>query len=188
VNILHTFEVVIYKQKLMKSILKISSILVMALFISCGGDNKKKEEQSFKIGQKSQTEEKQAPTKTEAKTADSNVDLSNKGLGPISSVDVSDNIDASMASRGKEVFGNLCTACHKLDKKYIGPAISGVSERRSPEWVMNMILNPVEMIKNDPIAKQLLVESNMAVMANQNVSEEDARAILEYFREYDSKN
>ncbi|NBC58992.1 MAG: c-type cytochrome [Bacteroidetes bacterium] len=172
----------------MKSVLKTISILAMAFLISCGGDSKKKEDKQIKIGQKPQTEEKQEPVKTETQTAESNVDLSNKGIGPISSVDIPDDIDTSMASRGKEVFNNLCTACHKMEKKYIGPAIAGVSKRRSPEWVMNMILNPVEMIKKDPIAKQLLVESNMAVMANQNVSEEDARAILEYFREYDSKN
>ena len=172
----------------MKSILKISSILAMAFLISCGGDSKKKEDQSLKIGQKPQTEKKQEPVKTDTKTAGSSVNMNNKGIGPIKSVDIPDEIDASLASRGKEVYNNLCTACHKMDKKYIGPAQGGVTERRSPEWILNMILNPTEMIKKDPIAKQLLVESNMAVMANQNVSEEDARAILEYFRQYDSKN
>jgi putative heme-binding domain-containing protein len=113
--------------------------------------------------------------------------MDNKGIGPISSVDLGDGIDSQLAGHGKEVFGNLCTACHKMDKKFVGPAITGVTERRSPEWIMNMILNPEEMIKKDPIAKRLLVENNMAVMANQNVSEEDARAILEYFREIDNQ-
>ena len=74
-----------------------------------------------------------------------------------------------------------------MEKKVVGPALSGVTERRSPEWVMNMIMNPVEMIKKDPIAKKLLVEHNMAVMANQNVSKEDTRAIYEYFRDYDDQ-
>ena len=45
-----------------------------------------------------------------------------------------------------------------------------------------MILNPEEMIANDPIAKQLLLEANGAPMANQHLNEEQARAILEYFR------
>jgi hypothetical protein len=47
---------------------------------------------------------------------------------------------------------------------------------------MNMILNPEQMVKEDPIAKKLLVEYNMAPMANQNLTEEQARKILEYFR------
>ena len=65
--------------------------------------------------------------------------------------------------------------------------LTGVTKRRSPEWIMNMIMNPQEMIKQDPIAKQLLIESNMAMMANQNISQEDARALLEYFRKIDNQ-
>jgi hypothetical protein len=55
-------------------------------------------------------------------------------------------------------------------------------ERRTPEWIMNMILNPEEMIKNDPIAKQLLIDFNLAPMANQHLTQDEARKILEYFR------
>ncbi|HER39851.1 MAG TPA: cytochrome c, partial [Salinimicrobium catena] len=115
-------------------------------------------------------------------------DMSNKGIGPITSLQVGDNIDAAMATKGADLFKNMCSACHKMDKKFIGPALTGVTERRAPEWIMNMILNPEEMIKKDPIAKKLLVESNMAMMANQGLTEEEARAILEYFRQYDSEN
>ena len=46
---------------------------------------------------------------------------------------------------------------------------------------MNMILNPEEMVINDPIAKDLLIKFNGAPMANQNLDEDQARAILEYF-------
>ena len=55
-------------------------------------------------------------------------------------------------------------------------------QRRSPEWIMNMILNPEVMVKEDPIAKQLLIEYNGSPMANQNLTQEQARSILEYFR------
>jgi len=46
---------------------------------------------------------------------------------------------------------------------------------------MNMILNPDEMVQKDPIAKALLAEY-LSPMANQNLTEEQARAVLEYFR------
>ena len=59
--------------------------------------------------------------------------------------------------------------------------LAGVTQRRSPEWIMNMILNPEEMVANDPIAKELLVEYN-SPMANQSLTEEEARGILEFFR------
>ena len=83
---------------------------------------------------------------------------------------------------GKVAYEAKCTACHKPDKQFIGPAPKGILERRTPAWVMNMILNPEVMIQKDPLAKQLLMEFNGAPMANQNLSEEDARAVLEYFR------
>ena len=52
---------------------------------------------------------------------------------------------------------------------------------------MNMILNPERMLAEDPLAKKVMVENNMAVMANQNLTEEEARAILEYFRSLDQE-
>jgi hypothetical protein len=46
---------------------------------------------------------------------------------------------------------------------------------------MNMILNPEQMTKEDPVAKKLFVEY-LTQMTFQDVSEDDARAILEYLR------
>ena len=87
-----------------------------------------------------------------------------------------------MATHGADIFKKMCTACHRADKKFIGPAPTNILDRRSPEWVMNMILNPDEMTQKDPLARALLIEFNGSPMANQNLSQEDARAVLEYFR------
>lgn len=106
--------------------------------------------------------------------------MQNKGIGPITSLELGD-LNMDMAKQGEEVYNRLCTACHKATEKYIGPAPAGILERRTPEWVMNMILNPVEMTEKDPIAKALMAEY-LSPMANQNLTEEEARAVLEYFR------
>lgn len=110
--------------------------------------------------------------------------LLDKGIGPITTIRVIDDIDQRMASEGLEKFNQYCSSCHKMDKKFIGPALDGVTLRRSPEWVMNMILNPEVMVKENPIARELLMEY-IAPMANQNLTPQEARAILEYFRQYD---
>ncbi|MDX5505786.1 MAG: cytochrome c [Bacteroidota bacterium] len=107
--------------------------------------------------------------------------MENKGVGPVKEVSLGE-LDPALAEQGKELFESKCTACHKVDKRYIGPALQGVTERRTPEWIMNMILNPENMIQKDPIAKELLAEANGAPMANQNLTEDQARLILEYFR------
>ena len=158
----------------MKKSLKLLSIIAIATLVSCGGSEKKKEEPSYG---------KKEPVKTETKTpASQRVELTNKGVGPIKSLTLPAEIDQDMVAHGLDVYNKMCTACHKADKKFIGPAPTGILERRSPEWVMNMILNPEEMVKEDPLAKDLLMEFNGAPMANQGLSEEDARAVLEYFR------
>lgn len=108
--------------------------------------------------------------------------MSSKGVGPVTEVLLSETVDPVMAEEGKVIYEKNCTACHKTDKKYIGPAPKDILDRRTPEWVMNMIVNPTEMVQKDPIAKQVLAEANGAIMADQNISEEDARKILEYFR------
>jgi mono/diheme cytochrome c family protein len=106
----------------------------------------------------------------------------NKGIGPITELTLPAEIDQALAEEGSAVYNLKCTACHKPDKQFIGPAPKGIFEKRTPEWVMNMILNPEEMVAKDPIAKQLLIKFNGSPMANQNLTEAEARAVLEYFR------
>ena len=109
------------------------------------------------------------------------IDMSNKGIGPITDLSLSSEIDQVLVAKGIEVFKANCTACHNIDKRVVGPALAGIFERRSPEWIMNMVLNPEEMVEKDPIAKGLF-EEYKSVMVNQGLSKDEARAILEYFR------
>ncbi len=154
-------------------------ILGLAMLIACGGKEEKKEKDDIQIG-----DYQAAPAKQEEKTAPATagIDMNDKGIGPVKNVELSEEINMDLAHEGEELFQANCTACHKPTSKFIGPAPQGILDRRAPEWVMNMILNPTEMIQKDPIAKQLLVENNGSPMADQNLTEEQARAILEYFR------
>lgn len=130
------------------------------------------------------SEKNKTPASSEAAvTADS--PLANKGIGPIKSVELA-ALNIQKAAEGEQIFQEKCSACHKLEEKYVGPSIKGVTERRSPEWILNMILNPQEMTQKDPVARELL-GIHYTQMTFQNVSEEDAMKILEYFRKIDSK-
>ena len=94
-------------------------------------------------------------------------------------------IDAELVAVGEEIFDTKCSACHKWEERYVGPPMAGITERRKPEWIMNMILNPDEMIKQDEQAKALFAEY-LTPMTFQNVSHDDAVAILTYFRSMDA--
>ncbi len=120
--------------------------------------------------------EQAQPVQTEA---------SDKGVGPVQEVKLGP-IDKALVAKGKEIFDSKCASCHKFEEKYVGPPLKGVTKRRKPEWIMNMILNPAEMVEKDPIAKGHLAEYPM-VMPFQNVTQEEARAILEYLRSVDEK-
>ncbi len=101
------------------------------------------------------------------------------GVGPIDEAVSIGEIDMEKVEQGKEIFRTKCSACHKMDQDYVGPPLGDVLEKRTPAYVMNMILNPVEMTKKHPEARKML-QKYMNQMTFQNVSEEEARAIVEY--------
>jgi len=103
-----------------------------------------------------------------------------KGIGPVTGITLGE-IDPALVEQGKALFTSKCSACHKIEKRFVGPALKGVIDRRTPEWIMNMILNPDKMVVENEEAKKLLAEY-LSPMANQSLKEEEARAILEYLR------
>ncbi|MCR9227262.1 MAG: cytochrome c [Flavobacteriaceae bacterium] len=155
---------------------KIVMVLALgAMIASCGGKKEEKKE-GFEVS-RTKTEDTKAQSKEGVP-----VDLDNKGVGPITDLEFPEEINEEMAARGKAKYDAICVACHMIDQRMIGPALKGVYDRRSPEWVMNMILNPDGMLKEDPIAKALLKEYNNAIMLNQNLTEDEARDVAEYLR------
>ena len=152
------------------SVFTIAACLFLA---SCGGGSQSTEEQPDPVPLVK--EESSVP-------ASERITLDNKGVGRIKDLPLEATIDEEMVTRGQALFETNCSACHKVDKRFIGPSPKGIMDRRSPEWIMNMILDPQLMVEQDRCAKDLLVEFNGAAMANQNMTEEQARDILEYFR------
>jgi len=102
------------------------------------------------------------------------------GIGPVKKVNMGP-VDKNLADKGKAIFDLKCVACHKFDSKLVGPALKDVTKRRKPEWIMNMILNPEQMTKEDKTAKGLFAQ-HLTQMTFQNVTEDEARSVLEYFR------
>lgn len=92
-----------------------------------------------------------------------------------------------MIAAGKGVYDLKCGSCHKLtDEKLVGPGWKGVTDRRTPEWIMNFVTNTEEMLEKNQEAKNLY-EVCLVKMPNQNLSDNDARAILEFQRNNDGK-
>jgi cytochrome c2 len=49
-------------------------------------------------------------------------------------------------TKGKKMFNSNCAACHRLDKRLIGPALGNISERRDLAWTIEFIKDSRAMI------------------------------------------
>ena len=101
------------------------------------------------------------------------------GIGPVTEEIVITTLDPELIKKGEVAFVSKCSACHKVDERYVGPALEDIVARRTPTYMMNMILNPAQMVKEHPEARKMLAEF-MTPMPNQNLEQEEARAVVEY--------
>lgn len=66
---------------------------------------------------------------------------------------------------GEKLFKANCTACHAVNRKLIGPALAGVSDRREKEWLYRFIRNNVELRESgDKTAIELYEQYNQSPM------------------------
>lgn len=153
--------------------LKLSSLLLIGVFAyACGSGGNEKSQAS------NTSEKKEAP-----KVAQSIKE--GKGVGEVKNVVLTDPLEEAMFKKGKAIYEMKCSACHKVDaKRVVGPGFEGVTNKRRPEWIMNMITNVDMMLDEDPTAQKLLEEC-LTRMPNQNVSIGDARDLLEFMRHND---
>lgn len=100
---------------------------------------------------------------------------------------IGETIDPVMAAEGEKIATEKCGTCHKITADTeIGPGWKGVTSRRSPEWIMNFITNPEGMIDKDPELKALW-EKCYVRMPDLNITDVQARQVLEFLRKNDAK-
>ncbi len=151
------------------SISFIAATLIIGSFIGCNNTN---------------TTDNSGATATSVKKDSAGA---NKGIGKFTNIRLTHPLDDSMVVRGKNLYDSKCMSCHKLsDEKLVGPGWKGVTDRRTAEWIMNFITNTNVMLDSDLVAQQLMVTC-VARMPNQNLGDDQARAVLEFMRQNDGK-
>lgn len=103
-----------------------------------------------------------------------------KGIGPVKNLELGP-VDVKMVAQGKSLFNNKCLLCHDLDQKKIGPPIRNITKTRPPEFIMNLLLNTIQMQQEDPIIKDL-ISTYKVPMTPPEFTKEQARSVLEYLR------
>ncbi len=154
--------------------------LIVAIIASCGGGKNS----DYSDGTDNKAINTEAPNEDE-KSGDNPSYDPHRGEGKFDKVVVGATLDAALAATGEKVSAVKCGGCHKIsEEKLVGPGWKGVTSRHSPEWIMNFITNTDEMLNKDPKA-QAQLEICLVRMPNQNLADEDARALLEYMRKID---
>lgn len=141
-------------------------------FVACGGD----------------TETTTSSSATTEAKVEEKIDVMDydpkRGLGKYENVELGD-IDNDKVAEGKAIFETKCQSCHKLtDERLVGPGWAGVSNKHKPEWLLNFIVDPDPMIDIDP-ELQAQLEVCLVRMPNQNISDDEAFALLEFMRHND---
>lgn len=154
--------------------LRILSIVLSVVFAasSCSEGNKKTAD-DFKVS----ADNAASTSDYDPKRGEGKFDESNVQIGA--------TLDAALAGEGEKVSGVKCASCHKYtDERLVGPGWKGVTERRTPVWLMNFITNPDPMIDKDPEV-QAQLELCLVRMPNQGLTDDEARKILEFMRKND---
>ncbi len=109
--------------------------------------------------------------------------IKDNGIGPIKSVTVGKTLDKKMVAEGQVIFYSKCSKCHALNSTKAAPPLAGVTKMLSPAFIMNYLLNTTQMQQKDQYVKQLMqYYQSFPKMPPQNLSEGQARAILEFLR------
>lgn len=104
------------------------------------------------------------------------------GVGPVKEYQLPEQPQTELVLQGSAVFKAKCISCHEVsDQRKIGPGLAGITKRRRPEWILNQILNPMEMTQKDSLSKELLA-IYMAQMTDMELTEAEAQKVLEYLR------
>ena len=91
---------------------------------------------------------------------------------------------APPSEEGKTIFTSRCASCHNVNKLVVGPALAGVHERRSLDWIVKFVHSSQSLVKSgDPDAVALFNKFNKIPMPDHpDLTEDNIKSIVEYIK------
>lgn len=91
---------------------------------------------------------------------------------------------------GKVIFSSRCAGCHNVNKVLAGPALAGVHERRSIDWIVKFVHSSQTLIKSgDKDAVALFEKFNKIPMPDhKDLSPDNIKSIVEYIKSESKTN
>jgi cytochrome c551/c552 len=85
---------------------------------------------------------------------------------------------------GKMIFTARCASCHNVNKVIVGPALAGVSERRSEDWIIHFVHSSQTVIRGGDQTAVVLYEkfNKMTMPDHPDLTPENIKGILAYIK------
>jgi mono/diheme cytochrome c family protein len=85
---------------------------------------------------------------------------------------------------GKTIFTARCAACHAVNKQLTGPALAGVDERHTIDWIVSFVHSSQTLVKaGDKKAVALFEQFNKIPMPDHpDLTAEDIKGIVSYIK------
>ena len=92
--------------------------------------------------------------------------------------------NADPVEEGRAIFSSRCAACHNVNKTMTGPALAGVYDRRSEDWIIKFIKSSQSLVKSgDKDATALFEKFNRIPMPDHpDLTDDNIKSIIEYIK------
>jgi mono/diheme cytochrome c family protein len=90
---------------------------------------------------------------------------------------------APPSEEGKSIFAARCAACHNVNKVLVGPALAGVDQRRTIDWIVKFVHSPQTVIKSgDQYAVDLLNKYKVQMPDHPDLTPDNIKSVVEYIK------
>lgn len=97
--------------------------------------------------------------------------------------EASDDGDDVSVGEGEKLYEKHCVQCHKINQKLVGPALAGINQKKSEEWLIPWIQNSQEVIESgDEYAVEIYNEYNQTIMPPMPLNEKEVKSVLAYIK------
>ena len=85
---------------------------------------------------------------------------------------------------GKNIFMSRCASCHNVNKQLVGPALAGVDQRRSLDWIVKFVNSSQTLIKSGDTTALALYQkfNNMPMPDHSDLGADEIKQIVEYIK------
>jgi mono/diheme cytochrome c family protein len=85
---------------------------------------------------------------------------------------------------GKNIFTARCAACHNINRAMTGPALAGVDQRRTIDWIINFVHSSQSVVRSGDVYAVALFEkfSKVAMPDHPDLTTDNIKNIVEYIR------